>query len=280
MESKPSMARSIHTTHRTVAELKKKKFADTEVKARVLEEARRQLRRKRLIKSQSLAERARPFPPLAGTAVETITIEATDESPTVHHAASPDDIRGVLSCLPADATEGIARVRLSLGKAFMDERREDRNLPRDPFTNRLSCEIFSGVYTGPVLGSFRPTTGLIAVYAYVYDSTQLPLPQSVCEIFLRLHALKTLIHEVAHHHDKIRRVARGRWLADRKANNERYAEKMEHQWTREVVLPYLQETYPKQIHALREWVAQQSGKLSDFFSYAERQDCSILWTQQ
>jgi hypothetical protein len=150
----------------------------------------------------------------------------------------------------------------------MDERSEGENIQADPFTGRKGWEIFPGVHAGTILGTFRPQTGLISVYAYVYDSARLPLPQPACEIYLRLHALKTLIHEVAHHHDEIRRVARGRWLADRKANVEWYAEKMEHWWTSEVVLPYLHGTYPDEIQVLREWVGHHGGLLVplDFFS--------------
>lgn len=253
------MSRSIHTTRRTFKKLLKKKFSSVEAKLEALKDARRQLRRKRFIKHQVLDERRRPAPPLAGTPICTIPIEIMDTGPFVHHAASPDDIRTVLSALPSTATEGIARLHLHLGKEYMDECGDEEESRRDPFTGRLSFELFPGVYGGDVLGTYSPQRGQISVYAYVYDAARLPLPRPLCEVYLRLHALKTLVHEVAHHHDDIRRVRRGRWLADRKANFEWYAEKMEHQWTQEVVLPYLQRAYPKETQALRRWVAHRGG---------------------
>jgi len=43
---------------------------------------------------------------------------------------------------------------------------------------------------------------------------------------------------------------------------------MEHQWTREVVLPYLEKAYPKEVQALRKWVAHRGGLLQplEFFA--------------
>jgi tetratricopeptide (TPR) repeat protein len=85
------------------------------------------------------------------------------------------------------------------------------------------------------------------------------MPRSICEFYLRLRALTTFVHEVAHHHDEMRRVRRGRWLADRKENVECYAEKMEYQWTREFVLPYLEQKYPEAANELLNWVERQGG---------------------
>jgi hypothetical protein len=39
---------------------------------------------------------------------------------------------------------------------------------------------------------------------------------------------------------------RRRWCSDRKENAKCYAEKMEHQWTEEMVLPNLQRAYPSE----------------------------------
>src|SRR5438309_3704590 len=99
------MARSIHTTRRTYGDLVKKDFATPDERAEALKAAGRKLRRKRLIKNQVLRERKRPIAPLAGTPVCTIPIEILDHGSFVHNAASPEDIRAVLSALPSTATE-------------------------------------------------------------------------------------------------------------------------------------------------------------------------------
>jgi len=143
----------------------------------------------------------------------------------------------------------------------MEKRCSDNETIRDPFTGRISCEILPSVFAGEILGTHYPGRGLVFVYAYVYDPSRLPMPRTLCEVYLRLHALQTLVHEIAHHHDTINRVNRGRWMADRRANVESYAEKMEYQWAREVVIPYLERAYPKEIRGLRKWVAHRGGIL-------------------
>lgn len=253
------MSRSIHTTRRTLARIRKQDFSDKAAKAEAIDEGRQQIWKKRRIKRQVTNERKRKAAPLAGTAVETIPIEVLDESPYVHHAASPGDIRAILTALPEAATEGISRIQLLLGVEDMEESARDSYADRDPFTGRLSYTVFPGVYAGDWLGSYSPKTGRICIHAYVFDESRLPLPRPLCEVYLRLHALKTLVHEVAHHHDRIRRVSRGRWLSDREENFEAYAEKMEYEWTNEIVIPYLKRAYPKETKALRKWVAHRGG---------------------
>ncbi|XHR27975.1 MAG: tetratricopeptide repeat protein [Chthoniobacteraceae bacterium] len=76
---------------------------------------------------------------------------------------------------------------------------------------------------------------------------------------LTLHSLATLMHEVAHHHDNTQRVRHGRWLADRTEHNEWYAEKMEYAWVCDVVIPYLEKSYPQQVKALLDWLKQFGG---------------------
>jgi len=146
--------------------------------------------------------------------------------------------------LPPAATEGITSIKLILGKEYIEKWYSNEHEDRDPFTGRLSYEMLPGVYEGVCFGTYSPGSGQVALHAHVYDPAKLPLERNICELYLRLRALKTFVHEVAHHHDEIHRVRRGRWLADRKENFEWYAEKMEHEWTREVVIPYLEKLIP------------------------------------
>jgi hypothetical protein len=253
------MARSIHTTRRTLTELSRKKFSDGKQKAAALKEAADSLNRKRRIKRMSRAERLHSDPPIGGTPVSAIPIDVRDENKFVHHCASADDIRAILNALPEGATLGVSRIQLSLGKAYMDERSDEMEGQRDPYTKRLGSELLPGVYCGQILGCFTFKSGLVSVFAYVYDRERISLPLPLCQFYLRLHALKTLVHEIAHHHDQVARIARGRWRSDRKENAEWYAEKMEHQWTQEIVLPYLQRIYPREAAALIKWVAHRGG---------------------
>jgi tetratricopeptide (TPR) repeat protein len=109
---------------------------------------------------------------------------------------------------------------------------------------------------------------MVSVYAYVYDRHRLPLPLPLCQFYLRLHALKTFVHEIAHHHDNIARVARGRWRSDSSHTVEMYAEEMEHKWTQEIVLPYLRRNYGKDAEALQKWVAHRGGLRVDLDFFA------------
>lgn len=253
------MSRSIHTTRKTFSQIAKKKYASVKEHAEALDKASRELKRKRRIKRQVADERHREAPPLAGTDSKTIPIQLHNTGPYVHHNASVEDVRAVLALLPMAATEGISSIKLILGKEYIDEEYADEHEDRDPFTGRLSCETLPGVYSGVCLGTYAPRSGQIKLHAHVYDANKLPLPRNVCEFYLKLRLLKTFVHEVAHHHDEINRVRRGRWLADRKENVEWYAEKMEHEWTRQFVLSYLEKAYPDDAKGLLDFVEHHGG---------------------
>ncbi|HTI72429.1 MAG TPA: hypothetical protein VMF06_20815 [Candidatus Limnocylindria bacterium] len=253
------MSRSIHTTRRTLGELVEKKFASSEEQLDAIKAAGTKLKRKRLIKRQVLAERRRSQPPLDGSAICTIPIRVRDAGRWVHHAASEDDIRSVLAGLPGGATEGVLRIDLCLASEYLREYDQQDTSPPDPLVGRKSVQILPRVYAGPVLGTYTPRSGAITVHAFVYDPGHLPMLRPLCEVYLRLQALRTLVHEVAHYHDGRQRVGRGRWRADSVNQMEWYAEKMEHQWTQEVVIPYIQKTYPGECQALRKWVAHRGG---------------------
>jgi tetratricopeptide (TPR) repeat protein len=253
------MSRSIHTTRKTLSRLRKQDFSDPAEKASALREARQQLRRKRTIKWKTEWERNRVEAPVAAAQAGNILFEVVDLGPYIHHACSEEDLRAVLSALPETAVEGISKIQLGLGKAYIDEAKRREEGEADPYTGRRSWEVFPGVYGGEILGCYHPGTGLIQLHAYVFDPAQLPFEADLLGLYLRLHALATFVHEVAHHHDSCRRVARGRWLADRHENCEWYAEKMEYLWAREVVLPYLERAYPRETKGLLDWVEERGG---------------------
>jgi tetratricopeptide (TPR) repeat protein len=260
------MSRSIHTTRRTLEKIRQKKHLSNENRSIALKEASDSLNQKRRTKSMVRKERRQQGPLPPSSVVSIVPIEVLDEGEFVHHGASADDIRAILEALPESARLGIHRIQLSLGKRSMDERADLG--PRDPHTGRLCYELFSGVFSGPILGTFWTDSGLVSLYAYVYDRRKIPMSVELCELYLRLRALKTFVHEIAHHHDHIHRRARGRWRADRPQALELYAEKMEHEWTRTIVLPYLQRRYPRDVAELIDWVEYHGGLRVDLDFFA------------
>lgn len=253
------MSRSIHTTRRSLAELKDRKFESEAARRDALSDAAFDLQRKRRIKWLVASERHAAATDGEPTPAAAIPIVVADVAPNLFHAAAPDDIRSILRLLPAAAVDGIGEIRLSLGRDYMLELDTVTNGKPDPFTGRPGFLSFPGVYSGAVLGTYFPSKGLISLYAYVVDWDRLLIPRTIAELYLRLMALKTLMHEVAHFHDRTARVRRGRWLADRHENLEWYAEQREHEWTEKIVVPYLERAYPKQCRAFRSWVRQRGG---------------------
>lgn len=260
------MSRSIHMTRRMAEEIRRADYADPEEKQRRLENSRRLLRRKRKIKSSMNEERRAYPPPLADGSPAVLPVEVLDEGPHVFHAATPEDIRAVLDRLPSSAGEGISRVQLSLGSEDQLESHEPDGYEEfDPYTGRLSLELFPGVYCGDdILGTYCPRSGLVSLYAYVCDWSQCPLPQEIGELLLKLRALNTLAHEAAHHHDWTARVSRGRWFPGSKTRREEYARRMENAWTAQIVVPYLKEAYPAQVEALLGLLRERIGLVCDW----------------
>lgn len=253
------MSRSIHTTRHALKKLRRKEFSTEELQQEALAKAARELERKRRIKRHVGAERREPEVERTVLPADPVPITTLDRAPFVFHAASTEDVRALIALLPPAAVLGIGEVRLLLGKEYMAERKDEARATADPLSGRLGCELFPGVYSGNVLGTYFPSRGRIDLYAYVVDWRRLVVPRPIVELFLRLQALKTLMHEVAHFHDRVERVRRGRWLADRHENLEWYAEKMEHQWTAEFVVSYLERCYGKECRQFRAWVRQRGG---------------------
>jgi hypothetical protein len=212
------MSRSIHTTRRTLDDLHKAVFSSIIEKSAALASAQVALDKKRLAKSQVHAERRRPSvePERSGAAAAAaVPIEIADSGDFSHHGASEEDIRAILAGLPLAAVEGIAAVRLCLKRESSGRPRIKVQTPAEVFEGTESVQILPGVLVSQVLGTYEGEKGLITLHAYACDPSQFVLPCELCQFYLRLRALKTLVHEVAHHHDHLRRTARGRWRMDR-----------------------------------------------------------------
>ena len=236
------MSRSIHTTRRSLEEIVAQAAAKEKGADERLKEAWEEVTRKRILKQYVASERRGVEKPLDGTAVEFIPVEVLESDTNSKHGASEQDVRAILARLPDGAREGISRIQLS-PVGFSEE----------PAT------LLPGVVCGNVLGSYARRSGLITIYGFAVDAKALVLPHPALSLYLRLSALKTLVHEIAHHHDRIARVRRGRWLADREENAEDYAARMEHEWTTGIVVPWLESTYAGEVASLLEWLEVQGG---------------------
>ena len=253
------MARSIHTTRRDQETLHRTDFADPERKAEQMRQVQQGRATKRTIKAQ-VAEQRRTAPTAPPTNPDALPIFVQDAGAFVHYPAGPEDLKAVMARLPRGVLDGVRSITLSLGA---DAQRDENGhvpdyLDRDPFTGRAGYETLPGVFTGRVLGQHFSDSARIFVYACVYDPANLPAGAG-WESYLRLRMLSTFVHEVAHQFDASSRVARGRWRMDAKETNEIYAERWEHEWTQQVVVPYLEETYPDEVAAFLAWVARWGG---------------------
>ncbi|HET7234146.1 MAG TPA: hypothetical protein VFJ16_29300 [Longimicrobium sp.] len=251
------MSRSFHATHAAAARLGREDFANAGEKERRLGHIRADLRQKRATKRVTRCIRRRHGH--APTPVDAIPVRRTDRSPFLHFPADADDTREILRRLPRGVTDGLAGVTLSLGMEASEaaDGLDAVESPRDPFTGRPSSKRFPGVWSGRVMGRYRPWSASVELYGYAFDAADPHRP--VWMPLLRAEALATLAHEVAHHHDHTARVARGRWIAAHREAVERYAEGMQHRWTREIIIPYLRERYADEIRGLERWVERNGG---------------------
>jgi hypothetical protein len=106
---------------------------------------------------------------------------------------------------------------------------------------RWGYEMFPGIYGPAVLGIYALDSNRIRLFGYVKVPDRAVTEEQNRE--LRFEMLETLVHELAHHDDRTRRTARGRWRMDDRRKDEQYAVALEQEWCVEVVLPYLLARY-------------------------------------
>jgi tetratricopeptide (TPR) repeat protein len=254
------MSRSIHSTYNDYGREKRSRYATPEAREERLEALRQEIRKKRRVKRRVGQGRgAPPWADLPPVAAEAVPIRVVEEGPWVHYPASPDDLRAVMRRLPAGVLTGLSGVRLCLGSKHQEKGlspEERARAGRDPLVGRVGYENLPGVFGGRYLGTyFRPAR--IDLYAYVYDPAFPGL--ATWELYLRLRMLSTFVHEVAHHDDATRRVARGRWRMDDTDKNEGYAGATQARWVQQCVVPYLEEAYPEAVREFGAWLSHHGG---------------------
>ncbi|MCE9576145.1 MAG: tetratricopeptide repeat protein [Deltaproteobacteria bacterium] len=210
------------------------------------------LARKRRIKAQVEQVRQRPREALPPVDVHGVPIAIRDTGPFIHYPAA-DDLRAVLARLPPGAVDGIAGIELRLPAADTDV--DEGEL--DPYLGLLRSEAVPGVFGGRVIGTYDRDTAIISLHAYVYDPGL--RDRGIVELWLRLRMLATLMHELGHHEEWIAVGERARWRKDGLIASEAHAETIEYAWTRDVVVPYLEEVAAAEVAALRAWLEHHGG---------------------
>jgi len=160
--------------------------------------------------------------------------------PSVFFPASPDDVRAIILRLPVGVADGISSIQFEAGTAYVNDHAPSTDT-FDPVIGRRGEEVYPGVYSPSIRGSYDTLSNEIRLFGYVRAPSATLLPWQAQE--LRFAMLRTLVHEVAHHYDRITRVGRGRWRMDSTVKSERYADDMAIRWCLDVVVPYLVELY-------------------------------------
>lgn len=187
--------------------------------------------------------------------LDAIPITVQDTGPYIHYPASVDDLRAVAALLPPDILLGVSAIELRLRPTWWHLAQTAAGLPiqPDPYVGRRSVQVLGGAWISPNLATYRRDTGRIYLHAYVYDPEW--RDAEAVSAVLRFEMLCSFVHELAHHDDRRRRVARGRWTQDDYAQAEVYAKETAAQWETNAVLPYLLEHYPDELRRLVGWTA-------------------------
>jgi tetratricopeptide (TPR) repeat protein len=258
------MSRSIHETHRQLRDVNREQHADLTKQRKAIGGIRQQLRIKQTIKRQVEVERRDAELPLQPSQVGLLPIHLLEMGPEIHYPASVTDLRNVMQALPKGVLDGLSVIELRLESNPKHHQGEP-----DPFLGRFGHEVLPGVYSAHALGTHY-TDGTIGLSAYVYDPNG--PHQEWLALYLRLQMLSTFVHEVAHRFDWTARRARGRWRMDNRHHNERYAKAFEHEWTKHVIVPYLERAYPHLLQALQVWVEHHGGSRVTVFDLAKSRD--------
>jgi len=241
-------------------EYERANFSNLQKKTQKLDQLYEELSKKRCTKYFTRKSRKNNNTSLLPhTPIEVIPIQIVDSHKYLHYLLSPEDIRNVIKRLPPPLTDGLDSIHLELGKEIQEELDEENfgmEPEPDPFLGRKGYEIIPGIYMSRCRGVYEPWTNRIRIFGYVYD--QIP-HQQVIELHLRLQMLSVLAHELAHHQDCFRRFKHGKWAYSQTAKGENYADINEYTIFHRYIIPYIEETYPRQIEELNRWIKHYGG---------------------
>ena len=265
------MSRSIHQTRRHLEEIGRWDYADRQRRSedvRLIEDG---LQKKRMYKDRAQETRPRSIGSPGAPAGLRVTVD--EAHPFVHHPLTVDDVKGLLNCLPADVRPFVQSVHLRSG--FHEDHMLAGGATRDPFTGRYGFDIAGRIWVPPLLGRYRARPGEIDLFGYVYDDAKLRVPD-VQRVLLWLRQAQTLIHEVAHCWDGVKRTARERWALDEEYRYEQYADDSAHRWLVDAAVPYFRQQHTDEVHAFEAWIETHMGLHISIERAAEDADRS-LW---
>ena len=246
------MSRSVHSTQKELREARLRSYGDDKIKAAEIAEIEKELARKRRIKGTVADSRSTEEVDKAEGLAGPIPIRILDNGPYILHPATSADLEAIQRRLPAGVMEGLSEIVLSLGEHAQLEGEDAHIWDPDPITNRVGLEVLPGFYKGWIWGTYQSSACRITLHALVSDPAKPCLMPTTA--YFKLQSLSTFVHEVAHHFDHTRRIARGRWLAYEREKVEDFADQRQHEWTQACVVPYLEAAYPQDVNELLRWL--------------------------
>lgn len=244
------MARSIHDTWGELDRALRADWSDPEARDAAVEEFRANLRRQYAVRTSErrLRREGRAHPPPLD--VDRLPIVVEDEAPFVFHALGAEDIREIIGRLPPGSVDGLQTIRL---RAARD--RGEPSWPRDPFTARHRLELLPGVYASSVRGWYQRSSRTVCIHAFLCEVPAV----APFVVWLRLMALQTLLHELAHHFDGTFRVGRSRWDLRDRAKGEAWAERLGGEGNDMLARHYFRDHYPEECGRLQSWFETALG---------------------
>jgi len=248
------MSRSRHVTRQSIARARRFRYSDRERRIALLDDLEARYLRKRRMK-WAMRQKLGPVQFLgAPVTADEVVINFDRRNPFARYPASEADLRAILNGLPSGVLDGLNGIALGLGTEYQRDQAEEWN-KQDPLVGRFGLERLPGVYCGLVLGVCFWDARRIKIYGFVSAD---PVAEPWA-LYLRLHILSTLVHEVGHHEDVIKGWARDRWTGDDKHKTEWYTESRQLLWVETVVIPYLQGVYPQEVALLENWMREHTG---------------------
>jgi len=224
------VSRSIHDTHVVAAiEWKTAVRKNTDEAWARADAIRANIHRQRSIRKRVRQSRARGE--LLPHTAETVPILIDPGGPGTHHGASERDLREVMRRLPPGTLDGLGSIQLHRPMAHWGWSR------------------LMGVVASFVRGRYGERDRGIRLYAFE-EAAELDA-DTAC--FLRISALGTFVHEVAHHFDFMFRTTGDRWRMDDSEKTEAFAHARALAQLTELVVPYLVEAYPDDAETLAWW---------------------------
>ena len=199
---------------------------------------------KRAVKKRVREQRVARRDPTARSPVSGIRIDVADDYPGLLFPTSSAEIREVLARLEAPELEGARSITLALGMRHQERRLAEteaewvREVAYDPIFGRPSWRPTDGLYFPLVKGIYDGCTAAIELYGYVVTPEFELNPMD--EFGLKIHFVKTLLHEMAHHHQYRTAMLQGRMVSQLDERLEAKAEEISEAWFRGPVLPVLQ----------------------------------------